>query len=254
MKTVLITGASSGIGKETAYVYAENGFNLVLVARRKDRLQEIQKDLEEKHRIQVDIITQDLSTIESADELHTQVLSAKLDIDLLINNAGFGINGKFIDADISTETNMMMLNIVSLTKLTKLFALDMVKKGSGHIINIASTAAFQPVPNFAVYAATKSYVLNFSEAIAHELKDKNVIVSVVCPGATQSEFATVSGANESHFKKGPTSRELGEFIYETMTKNTTQAIHGIKNKFLVFSQRFSPRKMIVSIAAKMMEK
>ncbi len=148
---------------------------------------------------------------------------------------------------------MLLLNIVSLTKLTKLFALDMVKNGSGHIINIASTAAFQPVPNFASYSASKSYVLNFSEAIAFELKDKNVKVSTICPGPTQSEFAAISGASEELFENGPNPRVLGEFIYDTMLKNKTVAIHGAKNRFLVFFQRFSPRKMIVSIAAKMME-
>lgn len=253
MKTVLITGASSGIGKETAFEYAKNGYDLVLVARRIERLESIKKEIEAKNKVKVSIFKVDLSKLDSAEVLYKSVKEKGLKIDVLINNAGFGINGKFIESDTNKENDMLLLNIVTLTKLTKLFTLDMVKNSKGHIINIASTAAFQAVPNFSVYAATKSYVLNFSEAIAFELKDKNVYVTAICPGATQSEFAKVSNANESHFDKGPTSMNLAEFIFKSMENKKVVAIHGLKNKFLVFMQRFSPRSMIISIAAKMLE-
>jgi len=253
MKTVLITGASSGIGKETAYTYAENGYNLVLVARRMDRLENIKKEIEEKNKVSVSILGFDLSKLDSADSLHNEVVKKGLNIDVLINNAGFGINGKYIDSDINKETDMLLLNIVTLTRLTKLFVKDMLKKGNGHIINIASTAAFQAVPNFSAYSASKSYVLNFSEAIAFELKGKNIFVTAICPGATQSEFAKVSNASDKHFKNGPSSKELAEFIFQSMKSKKVVAIHGLKNRFLVFTQRFSPRSMITAIAAKMME-
>ncbi len=253
MKTVLITGASSGIGKEIAYVYAENKYNLVLVARRKEKLEAIKNDIEQKYEVTVEIIDTDLSKLDSAEKLYEQIAAKNIEINILINNAGFGINGKFIDADIKSETDMLLLNIVTLTKLTKLFAKDMIKSGGGDIINIASTAAFQAVPNFAAYAASKSYVLHFSEAIAFELKDKNINVTAICPGATQSEFAKVSNTDEKHFKNGPSSRELAEFTYTTMKSKIPVAVHGFINRLMVFSLRFSPRKAIVAIAAKMMK-
>jgi len=251
MKTVLITGASSGIGKETAYVYAENNYNLILSARRKENLEAIKKEIEEKHQVKVAIFDLDLSETNSAEQLYSQVKAANLKVDVLINNAGFGINGKFKDININREENMLILNIVTLTKLTKLFIQDMVKNQTGHIINISSTAAFQAVPNFAAYAATKSYVLHFSEAIAYELKDDNVKVIVVCPGATKSEFADTAKVDQKHFSKAPTSRDLAEYIYSSMIKGKVTAIHGFKNKMLAFSGRTVPRKVTTAIAGKM---
>ncbi len=253
MKTVLITGASSGIGKETAYKYAENNYNLVLVARRINRLEMIQKEIESKYSVSVELVNLDLSKIDSADVLYNKVKSKGIDVDVLINNAGFGINDSFLDSDIDKETDMILLNVVTLTRLTKLFVRDMVQKGEGHIINIASTAAFQPIPKFAVYGATKSYVLNFSEALAFELKGKNVSVTAICPGATQSEFAKVSKANEKVFKNKPDSKDLAEFVYQSMKSGKVVAIHGLSNKLMVFSQRFAPRSMVTAIAAKIME-
>lgn len=254
MKTTLITGASSGIGKELAYVYAEKKFNLILVARRKERLQEIKTDIVNKHSVSVELFDIDLSQFDSAEKLYVKTSALDLKVDVLINNAGYGISGQFPDIDMEKETNMLMLNMVSLTKLTKLFAKEMLKAGSGHIINIASTAAFQPIPTMATYAATKAYVLSFSEAIAYELKNTNVKVTAICPGATQSEFAQVADvAGKSLFNKAPTSRDLAEFIYKSMRKGKTTAIHGGKNSFLTFIIRFVPRKAVAAIAAKMMD-
>ncbi len=259
MKTVLITGASSGIGKELSYVYAENNFNLVLAARRKNNLEEIKNDLEKKHSVSVNIFDIDLSKLDSAEKLYEKTKAMNLKVDVLINNAGFGVSGQFTDIDMDKEADMLMLNMITLTKLTKLFAKEMVKTGSGHIINIASTAAFQPIPTMATYAATKAYVLSFSEAIAYELKKQSRIgagvkVTAICPGATQSEFAqTADMGNPSMFNKAPTSRELAEFTYKAMIKGKTTAIHGAKNSFLTFTARFSPRKVVTAIAAKMVE-
>jgi short-subunit dehydrogenase len=254
MKTTLITGASSGIGKELAYVYAENNFNLILVARRKERLQEIKTNIEKKHNVSVDIIDQDLSKLNSAEQLFKKATSLDIKVDILINNAGYGVSGPFMKTNPEKETGMLVLNMVTLTKLSKLYAKYFLKNNGGHIINIASTAAFQPIPTIATYAATKAYVLSFSEAIAYELIKTNVKVTDICPGATQSEFAHAADMGDpSMFDKAPTSRELAEFTYKAMIKGKTTAIHGAKNRFLTFTTRLSPRKVVTAIAAKMVE-
>lgn len=256
MKTVLITGASSGIGKETAFEYAKNDYNLVLVARRKNNLEAIKKEIEAVYKSKVEIITLDLAKLKSAEELFQTVKDHGLKIDVLINNAGFGIYGDLLTNDTDKLEEMLVLNMITLSKLTQLFAQEMAKDGGGHIINIASTAAFQPVPGLAAYSATKTYVMNFSEAVAFELKDKNVKVISVSPGATQSEFGVTAGFGEdaTFFNKMPTSKDLAQFIYQSMIKNKTNAIHGLKNSFLAFSNRFSPRKMTTKIASLMMKK
>ena len=254
MKTVLITGASSGIGKETAFVYAEKNYNLILAARRKENLEAIKKEVEEKHQTKVNIFDIDLSKTDSAEQLYNKIKEDDLNVDVLINNAGYGINGKFKDIDMSHEESMLILNMLTLTKLTKLFVKDMVKTRSGHIINIASMAAFQAIPKFAAYAASKAYVMNFSEAIAHELKNDNVKVTVINPGATKSEFAETAGFKKDKlFSKAPTSRDLAEFIYSSMIKEKVNAIHGFKNKVLVFISRTVPRKILTAVTAKMMD-
>ncbi len=252
MKTTLITGASSGIGKELAHVYAENNFNLILVARRKERLQEVKTDIEKKHSVSVEILDMDLSKLDSAENLYGKITAKSLKVDVLINNAGYGVSGPFMETGTEKETGMLVLNMITLTKLSKLYANLFLKNNGGHIINIASTAAFQPIPTIATYAATKAYVLSFSEAIAYELKNTNVKVTAICPGATQSEFAQAADMGDpSMFNKAPTSRELAEFTYKAMKKGKTTAIHGAKNRFLTFTTRLSPRKVVTAIAAKM---
>ena len=253
MKTVLITGASSGIGKEMAYVYAENNYNLILVARRRDNLESIKSDIEQKHKLNVQIFDVDLSKTDSAELLYNKVSEQKLKVDVLINNAGFGIKGKFKDTDMEWEESMLILNMVTLTKLTKLFVKDMLKARSGNIVNIASTAAFQAVPSFSTYAATKAYVLHFSEAIAYELKNDNIAVTAICPGATKSEFADVADVDQKHFSKAPSSRELAEFTYNEMKKGKVTSIHGFMNNLMVLSARTTPRKIVTALAAKVME-
>ena len=252
-ETVLITGASSGIGRETAYIYAKNKYNLVLVARRKNELEIIKQDIKNLHKVNVSIFDMDLSKLDSAELLYKVIKNAKLNIDILINNAGFGISGDFKDIDINKEESMLILNIISLTKLTKLFLKDMLMQKSGHIINIASTAAFQGVPDFATYAASKAYVLHFSEALAEELRTSNIKVSAICPGATQSEFAKTAETNSNIFDKAPTSHDLAVFIFKSMKKGKVTAIEGLKNNILVLIQRTAPRKLITKIAGKFME-
>ena len=251
MKTVLITGASSGIGEALAYVYAEHQYNLILVARRIDNLEAIKKEILEKYKIKVVNVQLDLSKADSSNQLYKFVKAQELTVDVLINNAGFGLQESFTESDIVREEDMINLNILTLTKLTKLFISDMIDLESGHIINIASTAAYQPLPYFAIYGATKSYVLSFSEAIAYELRKSAIKLTVICPGATQSEFANTAEVSDiSIFNRAPTSMQLAEYTFESMQKNRTVAVYGLMNRFLVFSQRFLPSRLIVAIAAR----
>ncbi len=252
-KTTLITGASSGIGKDLAYVYAEKNYNLVLVARRKENLEKIKNEIEKNTNAQVEIISMDLASVNSAEQLYDEIKKKNISIDVLINNAGFGVYGNFVDKDIAEDEGMILLNIMTLTKLTKLFAKEMKEKGGGNIVNIASTGAFQAVPGIAIYVATKAYVLNFSEAIAFELKKHNVFVTTICPGPTKTEFADVAKMSQNPFKNAPTARELAEFTYKSMVKRKVTAIQGLKNNFLVFTVRLSPRKLITAIAEKVMK-
>ena len=254
MKTVLITGASSGIGLELAHVYAENGYNIFLVARREEKLLQLKKTIEDKHDVSVHYFPLDLSAPASAEALHAKTKELKIDFEILINNAGFGIYSEFLESEIEANENMLNLNILSLTKLCYLYGEDMVKRGHGQIVNIASTAAFQPVPYLAAYSATKTYVLHFSEALAYELKPKNVFVSTICPGATISEFGQTAGFKDGEIQSNmPSSRDLAEFTFAEVKKKKVVSIHGGKNAFMVFTQRFAPRKITTKIAGNMMK-
>lgn len=252
-KTTLITGASSGIGKDLAYVYAEKNYDLVLVARRKENLEKIKKEIEQKTDANVEIISMDLAGVDSGELLYEEIKKKNISIDVLINNAGFGVYGDFVDKNLEGDEGMILLNIMTLTKLTKLFAKEMKEKGAGNIVNIASTGSFQAVPGIAIYAATKAYVLHFSEAIAVELKKHNVFVTAICPGPTKTEFADVAKMSKNPFKNAPTARELAEFTYKSMNKRKVCAIHGLKNNLIIFSVRMFPRKLITKVAEKFMK-
>jgi short-subunit dehydrogenase len=210
-KTALITGSTSGIGYELAYIHAKQGGNLVLVARSKDKLEQIKKDLENKYKIDVYVIDKDLSIKDSAKSVYDEIIDKNITVDYLINNAGFGDYGFFNERDWGKLERMINLNITALTQLTKLFINDMIKRRDGKIMNVASTAAFQSGPTMAVYYATKAYVLSFSEAINNEVKNSGVIVTTLCPGATQSGFQEAASLQESRLIKGrklPTSKEV----------------------------------------------
>jgi short-subunit dehydrogenase len=257
MATALITGASNGIGLELARIHASKGDDLVLVARNISKLDELKTELERQHRIKVHVIGKDLSAIGAADEVYAETRRLNLDIDYLINNAGFGDFGMFTDTDWNKELQMINVNITALTQLTKLYVRDMVKRGSGKIMNVASTAAFQSGPTMAVYYATKAYVLSFSEAVNNEVSDKGVTVTTLCPGATESGFQAAAAMEESALVKGkklPSSKEVAEYGYDSMMKGRTVAIHGVMNRLLATSVRFMPRSIVVKVTRKMQDK
>ncbi|OYU97351.1 MAG: short-chain dehydrogenase [Bacteroidetes bacterium B1(2017)] len=255
--TALITGASNGIGLELAKIHASKGGNLVLVARNKAKLDELKEELEKQYNVSVYTIGKDLSEPNSAQTVYNETNANNIQIDYLINNAGFGDFGMFVDTDWNKELQMINLNITTLTQFTKLYIQDMVKRGSGKIMNVASTAAFQPGPTMAVYFATKAYVLSFSEAIGNEVSDKGVTVTSLCPGATESGFQAAAAMEESNLVKGkklPSSKEVAQYGYAAMLSGKAVAIHGLMNYFLANSVRFAPRSLVVKLARKIQEK
>jgi short-subunit dehydrogenase len=257
-KTALITGASSGIGMELATVFAKQKENLVLVARNAAKLEEMAKELTSKHGIKVNVLAIDLSELNSAQKVYMTIAKKTIcHIDYLINNAGFGDFGLFAESKWEKQFQMINLNITTLTHLTHLFLPTMIKNNYGKIMNVASTAAFQPGPTMSVYYATKAFVLHFSEAIANELEGSGVTVTALCPGATESGFQSAAAMEESKLVKGkklPTSSEVAEYGYKAMMKGEKVAIHGMMNYLMANSVRFSPRAMVLKMVRMMQDK
>jgi uncharacterized protein len=258
MKNVaLITGASNGIGLELAKVHAAKGGDLVLVARNKARLDELKSELEAQYKISVYTIGKDLAADNAALDVYNEMKAKNIQVDYLINNAGFGDFGFFVATDWNKELQMINLNITSLTQFCKLFLPEMVTRKSGKIMNVASTAAFQSGPTMAVYYATKAYVLSFSEAVDNEVSDKGVTVTALCPGATESGFQAAAAMEESKLVKGkklPTSKEVAEYGYRAMMKGKVVAIHGMMNYLMANLVRFTPRSVVVKITRMLQDK
>jgi len=243
-KTALITGPTSGIGFEFVSLFAEDNIDLVLVARRQEILEKIKKDVIRKYKINVVIFPIDLSVMGSAEKVYKFCLKNNLEIDYLVNNAGFGAYGFFSENSIELEKEMIQLNITSLTELTKYFSLDMKKRGFGKIMNVASTASFQPGPLMSVYCATKHYVVAFSEAIAEEFKNSGVSITTLCPGPTISGFQKRAGFREdAKLFNSPTtasSKQVALFGYKKMMNNKRIVIYGFANKLSAFFVKFLP--------------
>jgi uncharacterized protein len=247
-KTALITGASVGIGYELCHIFARNGYNLVLVSRTKEKLDAIAEDLESKHGIEARGIPKDLSKSTAPRELYDEITSNGIEVTVLVNNAGFGLNGKFVDLGTDKQMEMIQLNISSLTILSRLFGADMVKRRSGKILNVASTAAFQSGPFMSVYYASKAYVLLFSEGINNELAQDGVDVSVLCPGPTQTEFGSRAEMTHTKLFKVPWMMkpdEVAEIAFAGLMNRKRIIIPGFMNKLLAFSTRFNPRSLSV---------
>jgi uncharacterized protein len=257
MKTALITGASNGIGLELAKIHASKGGDLILVARNKAKLDELKMELESQCKISVYTIGKDLSVENAAEEVYDETKKQNIQVDYLINNAGFGDYGHFVDTEWNKELQMINLNIKTLTLFTKLYLQDMVERGSGKIMNVASTAAFQSGPLMAVYFATKAYVLNFSEAVNNEVKNEGITITALCPGATKTNFQSAAAADKSKLfnnKNLPNPKQVAQYGYKAMISGKTIAIHGFLNRILVNSVRFTPRAIVVKITRMILDK
>ena len=255
--TALITGASNGIGLELAKIHASKGGDLVLVARNKAKLDELKVALENQFKVSVYTIGKDLSAINSAQEVYEETSKQNILIDYLINNAGFGDFGMFSETNWDKELQMINLNITTLTLFTKLYLQDMVKRGSGKILNVASTASFQPGPTMAVYCATKAYVLSFTEAVSNEVSDKGITITALCPGATETGFQAAGAMEESNLFKGkklPSAKNVAEYGYASMVNGKTVAIYGIINYIMSNSIRFIPRALVLIVSRKILDK
>ena len=253
-KTVLITGASKGIGREFAKIHASKGDSLVLVARSKDELMLLKNEMEAKYKnIKVDVIVKDLTATNSAVEVYEKLKVQNIVIDYLINNAGFGDYGFFVDANWDRFDQMIDLNVKALTHFCHLFLPDMIARKQGKIMNIASTAAFQPGPMMAVYFATKSYVLHLSEALNNEAKGSGVSVTAFCPGPTDTYFMEDSNFKKSNIvekvKLSP-PHDVALSGYKAMMASKSVSIHGFSFKLMAFCVRLIPRKWVVSILRK----
>lgn len=248
-QTVLITGASTGIGHEMAKQLAAKKFNLVLVARSLDKLQVIQQQLQEKEGIVVKIFAKDLSNSENAISLYNDSKRESIKIDMLINNAGVGLYGDFIKTSLDAELDMIELNISSLVALTKLFAQDMVIRKSGKIMNVASLLAFLPFPYYSVYSATKAFVLAFSETLAAELEGTGVTVTTLCPGPVDTPFNTDSMHTTNAYKanKPMPASVVAEAGVDLLLDGKGKKIVGFNNWFISNLPRFTPDFIMMKI-------
>lgn len=249
-KWALITGASSGLGVEFARILAEKGCNLVLVARRKELLQEVERQIHDHYENQIEVIPADLSLPDAAQKIFDHLQSKNIHIDILINNAGFGLLGRMENHELSKLQNMVDLNVKALTDFSYIFGKAMLQKNFGYILNVASTAAFQPIPNFAVYSATKSYVLSLSEALHLEFAKKNVVVTCLCPGPTDTEFFKTSGSSpRSTFLVRKSAHYVCKMGTDALLAGKLTVSTGFINTLVVFLVRFMPRRLVVNMAA-----
>lgn len=249
-KTVLITGASVGIGYELSRIFARNGYNLVLVSRTRQKLEAVARELESKHDIQANIVVKDLSKSTAPQDLYNEIASDNIEITALVNNAGFGLNGNFIDISTEKQMELIQLNITSLTMLSRLFGADMVKRRSGQILNVASTGAFQAGPFMSTYFASKAYVLLFSEGIGNEFAQDGVDVSVLCPGPTLTGFGDRAEMNHAKILNVPwvmNAAQVADVGFAGLMNRKKIIIPGVMNKILAFSTRLTPRSLLVLI-------
>lgn len=255
-QAALITGASSGIGRDLAHIHAEQGRDLIIVARRERELNALKHKLEEQHGVKVMVIAKDLTDKGACEDLHEEISREGINVEYLINNAGFGGHGYFHEQDDEFQQNMIDLNIKVLTRLTRLFLPWMVERDSGRILNVASTAGMIPGPLQAVYYATKAYVVSLSQGIAGELADTNVTVTALCPGPVDTEFAKEADLEDTGlFNNAASSRSVAEKGYHAMMKGKLVEITELGLKIqLEYLTPFVPRKLLLSTIKKMQEK
>lgn len=242
-ETVLITGASSGIGLELAKCFAADGCRLILIARNAEALETLAKELRQAHKIEVIVLTADLSLSETPKRIFSELSAQKITVDVLVNNAGFGAHGAFAEISLTRQLEMLQVNITALTELTGLFLPSMIQRKSGGILNVGSVAGFQPGPGMTVYFATKAFVLSFTEGLAEELQGTRLKISVLCPGPTESNFGNVARGQQA--RQIQTAKMTAEAVavkgHRAFRKGKITAIPGLQNKVFVFLNRILPR-------------
>ncbi|MEH7331687.1 SDR family oxidoreductase [Neobacillus drentensis] len=245
-KTALITGATSGLGYEFVKLFANDKYNLVLVARDEEKLKEIKQSYSQ---LEVTVIPKDLSVIGAAKEVFKEIENSGIIIDVLVNNAGFGLMGTFDELDIQKQLNMIQLNITALTELTYYCLQKMKQRNVGRILNVASTAAFQPGPQMAVYYATKAYVLSFSEALVEELSGSSVTVTTLCPGPTKTNFGAVANVEGTKmFSRAMASDQVAKSGYKALMSGKRVVVTGGFNKAGAVGAKFMPRSLAAKVA------
>ncbi|MGD8316929.1 MAG: SDR family oxidoreductase [Myxococcales bacterium] len=249
-EAALITGASMGIGAEIAKLFAADGIDVVLVARSEDKLRDLAQELQTAHGIEAHVLASDLSDPGAPAQLFAALRDRNIEVDYLVNNAGFGAAGAFAELPLQMQLDMLQVNIDALVALSHFALQGMLQRNRGRILNIASTAAFQPGPDMAIYYASKAFVLMFSEGIAEEVRDRGITVTAHCPGATATNFSHTAGNDQSFlFKLGAAPADkVAKDAYRSMMKGKVVAIEGFMNWLAAFSVRFSPRALIRKIA------
>jgi short-subunit dehydrogenase len=251
-KTALVTDATSGIGLELSKILATSDYKLVLVARDEQRLRRFAADLPKNRDFSTEVFATDLSVPGTAEKVYNQLRQRGIKIDLLVNNAGFGLTSAFMETDLRRELELIQLNIVSLVVLTKFVVREMLQRKQGRILNVASTAAFQPGPFMAIYYASKAFVLSFTEGLAEELKDTGLTITTLCPGPTATEFSTSAGVQKSKlFASGVVpvmnAKTVAEIAYRGLIEGRRVVIPGLMNRIGVQALRLSPRRLVTQL-------
>jgi hypothetical protein len=250
----LVTGASMGLGAEFARLFAAEGHDLVLTARNGERLAMLKKEVENLHGVTAHVLVADLADPRAPVAIHDNLRMAGIEVDVLVNNAGFGMYGKFHESDFQTELEMVQVNMIALMHLTKLFMRDMVARRRGRILNVASTAAFQAGPMQSVYYASKAFVLSFSEAIGNELKGTGVTVTALCPGPTATGFqerANVGGLRGLRLMMRVSPEAVVRAGYNGMKHGRPVVIPGLLNNLHVFLLRLVPRRLVTNVVRRL---
>jgi hypothetical protein len=254
-RSALVTGASGGIGEELARLLAADGRDLVLVARRRDKLESLASELSARHDVRARVIASDLAREQAPQEIFDELRDAGEEVDVLINNAGFGSYGLFAETDARTELDLLQVNVVALTHLTKLFLPMMIARRAGQVMNVASTAAFQPGPLMAVYYASKAYVLSFSEALSNETGGTGVTVTALCPGPTETGFVAAAGLGESKLfdRAVMDARTVAEAGYRGMLAGKSVVIPGLRNSVMARAARIAPHSLVMKVVRRIQE-
>lgn len=254
--TALVTGASGGIGEELARLFAADGHDLVLVARSRDKLARLAEELEAKHGVAAHVLASDLARAEAPRDIFDALQGAGVTVDALVNNAGVGSYGLFAETDLQSELDLLQVNVVALTHLTKLFLPGMLARRRGYVMNVASTAAFQPGPLMAVYYASKAYVLSLSEALSNECAGTGVVVSALCPGPTETGFVAAAGMGDSKLfdRAVMDARTVAREGYRGLLAGRAVVVPGFRNNLLARTVGMMPRGLVTKVVRGIQEK